>query len=167
MLTCCLMPTKNKFYLCMQTYINVVIFNKLDPSISMQLQIHMWKIKHVHLYSYIFTFTCIVYDIEMPTYSRMPTGNKIVNICLYNFGSCKHMFMKINKKYMEYIFLMRWTPYVLDIFKFLFQLFALPVTLSTTQLFIMFLNRQLYKMPPGLKGQCCEKRDKHSSINAC
>lgn len=33
----------------------------LDPSISMQLDSHM-KNKQVHIYSCIFTFTCIVYD---------------------------------------------------------------------------------------------------------
>lgn len=73
------------------------------------------------------------------------------------------MFMKINKKYMEYIF--NEVNSCLRYFSISFPAFCSACDpFHYLLLFIMFLKRQLYKTPPGLKGQRCEKKDKHFSM---
>lgn len=73
--------------------------------------------------------------------------------------------MKINRKMYGVHFLNEVNSLCLGyILKSLFQLFALPVPLSITQFYLQYLEKALHKMPPEIKGHCCEEKENHFSM---
>lgn len=75
------------------------------------------------------------------------------------------MFMKINKNNTWNTFFNEMNSLCLRYFKLSFPALGSACDpFHYSLLFIIFLKRQLYEMPLGLKGQCCEKKDKHFSM---